>query len=501
MQHHRPHLKLTGLWLPGILMAMTAAAQPPVNPNLAQSSWPIYHANNSATASVTNTAVTNPTNFESVVNLTHRRFRAGQVSPWTVLRAPGPDGTQVVITNPLNGVGKYRIQNGRLEAVDFLRLDRKLTDIDWGILLLSDGSALVTERIHNRFAVVGDSGRDPASPLKVLRHLPVDREQYGGLTSHFTMAYDGTIIAYTTKPAIIAIHPADGHILASYATPKEFGTAIHNSFPMDERGRIYLLGQRAMTAVDWNGTSFKLVWTAHYNMRGPGFEHVKEDRRPIFDAVAVAKGKPGTGSGTTPSLIGNAETGIVVVVDGHSPNNNLVAFWRGKIPKNWVPLPDPNKPGSTLDPRVAGVIALPHSTPEGDGHTAENSPAVLGNAIVIAQWAGFKPGPNPPKGVQRVDWNPNKRRFELVWANADVHINGVPSIGKGPGHPLVFGMGREDANYIYSVIDFRDGKRVRKIDLGESDDVLDQGCSHAIAADGSIIYGGKRRLVRLFEPY
>lgn len=476
------------------------AAGPPIHRHLAPSSWPIYHANTYATASVLSTAVADPTAFEAVDNLTHRRFMKGQVSPWTVLRPPGADGRQAILTTPVNGIAKYDIEDGHLKGADFLRLERKWTDFDWGLLLLADGSALVTEKMHNRFAVVGDRDNDPASPLDVRRRLPVDRERYGSLTSHFTMAFDGAVIALTDKPSLIAVRPQDGRVLADLPMPGDGGAVFHNSFPIDENGRAYLVGQRAMTAVDWDGRAFKTAWVAPYNMRGPGFEGAREDRPRLAEAVAVARGLPGTGSGTTPTLIGPPKSGLAVVVDGHSPRNHLVAFWRGDIPENWAPLPDPGKAGSTLDRRVAGVLALPFCTPEGDGYSCENSPAALGHALIVAQWAGFAPGPRPPKGVQRVDWNPVERRLELVWTNPDVHLNGVPTIGRGPESPCVFGMGREGADYVYSILDFRNGKRVRRIDLGPSDDVLDQGNSHVIAADGSIIYAGRGKLVRLYRP-
>ncbi len=125
---------------------------------------------------------------------------------------------------------------------------------------------------------------------------------------------------------------------------------------------------------------------------------------------------------------------------------------------------------------------------------------MLGNAIVVAQWAGFRPGATPPKGVQRVDWNPSQRQLKLIWANPDVHLNGVPTIGKGPDSPRVFGMGREGEHYVYSVLSLADGTRLRRMDLGRSDAVLDQGNNHVIAADGSIIYGGSKKLVRLYRP-
>lgn len=469
----------------------------PANPHIAASTWPIYHGNTYATASVAGGPVSDPSRFEATPNLTHRRRAPGMVSPWTVLRAPEADGRQVVMTNPLNGVAKYLIEDGRIQPVDFLRLDRRFTDIDWGILVLADGSALVTERKHNRFAVVGDSSPDPRSPLRVLRRLPIDRELHGGLTSHFTVAHDGTILAFTTLPGLIAVDPADGRVLAAHSLPSDFGMAIHNSFPVDREGRAYILSQDGMMAVDWTGEGFELAWASDYDMRGPGFEDTPEDRRPLRDALAVARGLPGTGSGTTPSLLGSQQDGIVVVVDGHWPRNRLVGFWRGPIPEGWQPLRDPANPARLLDPRVAAVLRLPHSSPRGEGHSAENSPAVHGNAIVVAQWAGFAPGPHPPRGVQRVDWNPERRRFELAWANSEVHINGVPSIGQGPGGMRVFGSGREQGRIAYSVLDLATGERLRTIDLGEGDDLLDQGNGHAIAVDGSIVYGGKRNLVRL----
>lgn len=485
-----------------------AAAEPdgnhpdrlPRNPHLAASTWPIYHANNNASASVLNTPPVDPVGVQTVDNLTHRRFGRGNVSPWTVLRAPLPNGTQVVLTTSVNGVGKYVIEQGRLRGVHFLPLERQFTDFDWGILVMADGSALVTEKQHNRFAIVGDERDDEVlSPLTVRRRIPIDLDRFGRLTAHFTMSYDGTIIALTEKPMLIAIDPERGAVINSMRLDEEVGLATHNSFPIDERGRIFCVGQSVMFAVDWDGHAFSLAWQAPYNMRGPGFEHEFE-RSKRRDVIAVARGAKGTGSGTTPSLLGDPRTGVVVVVDGHSPRNHLVAFWRDEIPRGWQPLTHPSYPRETLDPRVAGVVALPHSTPDGEGHTAENSPAVLGNTIVVAQWAGFRPDATPPMGVQRVDWNPLTRRLDLVWANPDVHINGVPTIGRGPDGPRVFGMGRDGDAYVYSVLDLKTGELVRRIDLGHNDTVLDQGNSHAIAADGSIIYGGKGSLVRLYGP-
>lgn len=497
----QPTVRATSAWCClalSILLPPVLAQQesPSRNPHLAASTWPIYHANTDATACVLATPPVDPVRFEVVDNLTHRRFGRGNVSPWTVLRAPAADGSQVVLTSPVNGVGKYRIEQGRLVPVHFLRLERRPLDFDWGMLVLADGSLLTTERRHDRFVIVGDEGEAQDGPLRVRRRLPVEAERHGRLTPHFTLAHDGVVIALTEKPALIALDLGNGLVRDAIDLAPELGLTTHNSFPIDERGRLHLVGQQAMVAIDWNGRAFQLAWRSDYDMRGPGFAGA-HDRSKVRDIVGVARGEPGTGSGTTPSLLGDPRHGLVVVVDGHSPQNHLVAFWRDEIPADWQPLPAPDDPRRRLDRRVAGVIALPHSTPEGDGHSAENSPAVLGNAVVIAQWAGFAPGPNPPCGVQRVDWNEKERRLELVWANAKVHLNGVPTIARGPDGPRVLGMGRDQGRYFYSVLDFANGAVVRRIDLGTDDAVLDQGNNHVVTADGSIVYPGKGQLVRL----
>jgi hypothetical protein len=483
------------------LTPLSAWAEPvsPRNRALADSTWPIYHADNYATAAVSRVPAVMPKAFETVDNLTHRRFVRGTVSPWTVLRAPQANGDQVILTSPLSGLAKYIIANGRLEPVGHLRLERSWTDFDWTIAVLADGSALVTEKKHNRFAIVGDQSGDSRSGLVVRRRISVDPAVHGKLSSHFSVAYDGTIIAVTQNRNILAIDQKTGSVLSALSLSGAEST-LHNSFPIDETGRIYLSVQDAIVAVDWNGRALTEAWRAPYDMRGPGCDASTRNRRPFREFIAVARGEGCTGSGTTPTLIGDPKSGIAFIVDGHAPKNNLVAFWRGEIPKDWQPLPDPSSPGRLLDRRVAAVLPLPLSTPEGKGFSAENSPAALGNRIVIAQWAGFSPEAAPAKGVQRVDWDPAERRFKLIWANPDIHMNGVPTIGVTKGGAAVFGMGREDGQYVYSVLSLETGRRQQRVDLGGSDDVLDQGNNHAIAADGSIVYGGKRSLVRLRGP-
>lgn len=474
-----------------------AVTEPFRSPFLADSFWPVFHGNNYASASVATIGPGDVERAEPVRALTDIGTDPF-VSPWTVFGASYPDGSQPIFSTPNDGVAKYLISGDRLMAVDFLRLERNTFDFDWALLVRSDNTAVVTERRFNRIVIVGDAYDSPYAPLEVKKRIVIDEATYGPLLSHHSLAPDGTLIALTEANRLIAVDLEAGAVIAALDLPSDSGASFQNSFPIDENGRIFVAAQSLAVAVDWDGTDFTLAWSAPYDMRGPGCEGVPIDRTRIEEILAVSRGEPCTGTGTTPSLIGSSETGVFVIVDGHAPRNNLVAFWRDEPPADWQALPDPNHPGAFLDRRIAAVLPLPLSTPEGDGFTAQNSPAVLGNAIVIAQWAGFNPPFDPPSGVQRVDWLPDERRLNLVWANPDVLFNGVPLIACIAGESCrTYGAGRYGDRYEYVSLDLETGVETGRVLVGFDDDVLDQGNGHAIADDGSIVYAGKNFLIRV----
>ena len=482
------------LLIAAALIAVKALAQGPANPALAAGPWPIFHANSSCTASIQLPGSWKADRPEWVPNLKHRRFTRISVSPWTVIPKPLPNGDQIIFTNPVEGVAKYAIRNGRLEPVGLLPLDRDTRDFDWNVAILRDGSVLVTEIRRNGFAIVGQQVPGVDAPPVLLRRFSLPRD-FGTISTHFNVAFDGTILVLTQEAFLLAVNPRDGRVRA-WLDLRGYDYVAHNGFPVDEKGRIYLIAQDAMLAIDWNGTRLSKAWEAFYDSRGPGFQS-RGNRGRLRERLAVIRGQPGTGSGTTPTLLGTPGTGIAVVVDGHRPQNRLVAFWRGRIPADWVPLRDPTNPAVTLDRRIAGILVLPHSTPDGEGFSAENSPAAFGNSLVVAQWAGFRPDATPPRGVQRVDWSPATRRLSLVWTNPWIHFNGVPTIVSAANGRFTMGMGRDRDRHVYSVLNFSTGQLVSQLDLGADDSVLDQGNGHAVASDGSIIYGGKEKLVRI----
>lgn len=462
------------------------ARQPaPRNPALADSTWPIFHQSPYAQASGPFAAPdgTGPVRVQRLDNPERG------TSPWTVLAEPYSDGSQAAFGTVQTGVIKWLIDGERFERVSYVPLPRGRFDFDWNIAVLRSGEVVATSIRENAIYLLKDARPDcPRCELAISRVIRVPRS-VGRLTIHFSIGYDGRLFVLMEDDKIAAVSLEDGRVLAVHDLglgPTDYG--YHNAFAMDETGRIYLMTQEAVTALDWDGRRFSPAWRVAYDFRGPGCREPRRTNR-LRERLRVVRGQTCTGSGTTPTLIGSPRDGVLVVVDGHAPSNNLVAFWRDEIPADWAGLPG-------LERRVAGKVALPLSTPAGEGFSAENSPAVVGNSIFVAQWAGFRPDCDPPKGVQRVDWRPDRRRLEVAWAAPEVHFNGVPTASSATN--LVYGSGvGPGCELRYRGLDLATGEIRLDVPLGTDRAFLDQGNQQAVAADGSILVGVSRGAMRL----
>jgi hypothetical protein len=461
------------------------AVEPPVNPALAASSWPIFHRNNYAQASgrLDSLAPGERVRVQRAPNA------SGGVSSWTLLLPRYSNGSQAAVGSNRHGVVKYLVNNETFEQVAFLPVPRQRFGFELNLAVLRDGSILTTSKLENAFFRVADRSPNCPNCELVVKQRVVVPKALGQITTQFSIAYDGTVISLVDGNRLIALSLDSGQVLSTLDIPVPEGdVSYHNAFPIDETGRIYLSSQTAMTAIDWRNGALRIAWTAPYDFRGPGCENV-HGRSRFREALAVARGEKCTGTGTTPTLIGDRRTGIVVAVDGHAPNNRLVAFWRDAIPFDATSV-------AGEDRRVASILELPLSTLERGGFTAENSPAAWGNSIFVAQWLGFSPSCRGPRGVQRVDWLPDTKRLSLVWANPDAHFNGVPTVSATTG--LVYGAGLAgNCELHYRGIDIDTGRIALDLPLGDKRDFLDQGNQHTITADGSILYASTGGVVRL----
>jgi hypothetical protein len=473
-----------------LLIQSSASAQTgPRNPALADSPWPVFHHDSSASAA---SPLRGP---EPADRLTVQTIATDLVgaSPWTLLSPRYPDGARAAYGATLRGVFKVRLSGPEFDLVDkwepepwkgFLRS----ASVMYNIALLRDGALIVPDPRRRKFyRIVDETPGDSRSRLRLERAFDLP-DDVPGQASQFNIAYDGTIVALTDKGWLVAIAP-------DFQSYRKFDLSAgtgdldgHNAFPIDQDGNIFIVSWRSMTKVRWTGRDFRLEWRAPYDFLGPGCA----DRRAggaFSEVMRTLRGGICTGSGTTPTLVGTGPGDeLVVVADGHQPSNNLVAFWRNTPPAGWRPLPG-------RDARVAGVVRLPYATPLGKGFSVENSPAALGYDVFIAQWGGINPQCDQPRGVQMVRWDPARRSLRVVWANPEVAMNGV--ITASGGSNLIYSSGRIGCTYTFFGLDRLSGAVRIRLPLGNDAMFVDGGNNISLNDDRSLVFGSGKGLVRL----
>jgi hypothetical protein len=456
----------------------------PTNTYLGDSPWPIFHRNTYAQASTPLRGPEPGDTFE--VNVLHTNV--GGPSPWTLLSESYADGTRVIWGGTTTHVFKAVARGDQLELVDSYRIDRDRSSFHWNLAILRGNKVIVADRGKNKYYKFADANPNDWRSKIVLENTFEIPESIPGSAGHFSVSYDGWII-FATDAGYIGAVSIDFSQYRSLQLPQDGNeTNFHNTYALDETGGIFIATTNRMIRVDWRNTEFSLAWDIPYDFRGPGCERVNR-RRPAREFLAVARGERCTGSGTTPTLVGIGNNDkLVVVADGHSPSNHLVAFWRDAIPGDWVGI-------AGYDRRLAGIATIPYSTPDGDGFTAENSPTAWGYDIGIAQYNGFRPGCNPVKGVQKFRWNPQTRSLDLAWATDQINFNNVMTYSNGSN--LVYGSGRRECTYYFWGLNWDTGDVELEIPLGNSRDYLDQGNQVTISDDRTTFFGSATGLVRI----
>ncbi|MEM7574990.1 MAG: T9SS type A sorting domain-containing protein [Bacteroidota bacterium] len=462
---------------------------PPLNPFLAESPWPIYHRNNYAQSS---TCLRGPEAGDSLRVIAKTGIQ-GSTSPWTYLSDSYPNGERVLIQSNATHFFKITDQGGQLETVDSIRIDfDPITSFGWNFLQLPDKVWFTYDskyepennRYPSLYRIEDVDSSDPYSPLEVVdtfsfQELPV------GVVQHFSINYAGQITFVSneneaTNATTIGLLNTSFELLDTLELtllPGEI--TFHNAQAIDENNSIYLVTTHRMIRFDWDGEQLSIGWEVPYDF--------------------VADGPTGSfaeGSGTTPTLMGwgAGQDQLVVVADGHA-NNNLVAFWR-EIPDDWMGIP-----GEEL--RLAGKIQLPAAAIFSNlFQSIENSPCVSGYEIAVAQFNGFLGQDCPTiKGVQKLHWDTIANEWVLDWVNTDINMNGVLTYSRSSD--LVYGAGRaDDCNYYYYALNWSDGSLSWDQYIGPEGSFTnnpwdDGGNNHIIAESGDIYFSGGASLVKI----
>lgn len=245
-----------------------------------------------------------------------------------------------------------------------------------------------------------------------------------------------------------------------------------NSMAVDENNGIYVATGSKTPKGD--GMMRKLVWT------GTEISDKEEDGAwisPYNGGDWPPAIKAGTGAGSTPTLMGfgDDEDKLVLITDGQN-RMNLVAFWRNKIPESH------QLKAGAKSRRIAGFIPIKAGLPE-------DKPWIQSEqTIVVNGWGAFlvnnlideghpdriidvmtvgpvHPG---PKGMERVEWNPEKNEFFSVWTRNDVvSTSMVPLVTSGSNMVLVNGYTAEKGWEITG-LDWNTGKNRTRVEFGHT---------------------------------
>ncbi len=245
-----------------------------------------------------------------------------------------------------------------------------------------------------------------------------------------------------------------------------------NSMAVDENNGIYVATGSKTPKGD--GMMRKLVWT------GSEISDKETDGAwisPYNGGDWPPAIKAGTGAGSTPTLMGFAkdEDKLVLITDGQN-RMNLVAFWRDSIPASHL------QKGGTKSRRIAGLIPI-------KAGLSEDKPWIQSEqTIVVNGWGAFLvnnlideghpdriidvltvgPVHQGPKGMERVEWNPEKNEFFTVWTRNDVvSTSMVPLVTSGSNMVLVNGYTTE-RGWEITGLDWNTGKNRTRVEFGQS---------------------------------
>lgn len=245
-----------------------------------------------------------------------------------------------------------------------------------------------------------------------------------------------------------------------------------NSMAVDEQNGIYVATGSKTPKGD--GMMRKLVWT------GKAISDKESDGAwisPYHGGDWPPAIKAGTGAGSTPTLMGfgDDEDKLVLITDGQN-RMNLVAFWRNEIPASHQ-----LKEGAKSR-RIAGFIPIKAGLPE-------DKPWIQSEqTIVVNGWGAFLvnnlideghpdriidvltvgPVHSGPKGMERVEWNPEKNQFTSVWTRNDVvSTSMVPLVTSGSNMVLVNGYTKE-RGWEITGLDWNNGKTRTRVEFGHT---------------------------------
>lgn len=333
--------------------------------------------------------------------------------------------------------------------------------------------------VASRTRVIGVGLKDPAQPsagIEIKRSFDLDtvleHDEIGGRKTKallgMGLTWDGQLVVGATNAVVVLDREFKREPVMYRFPATQFAS---NAFAIDERNGIYVAtGSKAPRQP---GRMHKLVWTGGRlsDAEADGgwvAEYEGGDWPPAI--------KAGTGTGSTPTLMGfgPAEDHLVVLTDGAN-RMNLVAFWRDAIPADFA-----QQPG-TRSRRIAGQLPITAGQPaDAPWIQSEQSVSVVGYGAFVINNVVTQGHPDKiidvmtmgplhagPYGTERAEWDPKARRLRSVWTRGDVSsVNMVPIVSRGSNMVFVNGY-YPDAGWDVTGLDWATGKTVFRTVFGQ----------------------------------
>lgn len=471
---------------PGAIDTITLD-EPPVNPFVADSPWPMSHANPYCQASSLYPGPTKDTSEYKFDYLGELMY----YPPITVaISGAYPDGNHVLWGNTPAMVFKAGLDGGRLSYIEKIEkepLNVTLSLIECGLsnaytLVDCEGTFFVPS-IRKIFGYGDEVPGDPYSKIVTKRVFEIPEDQLRSedeFIAGLNIAYDGMLVFITNKATVgVVSRSFDSAHFLHLGEDEE----TSNSIACDEDDGIYVVTSKHMYRVQWTGDRLTTNeseggWIANYETGGE-----------------VGGIRLGMGSGSTPTLMGTGEQDKLVVITDGQDLMHIVLFWRDKIPPDWVQIP------GTKDRRIAAQIPVPFGNPEATESSSEQSVCVRGYGALVVNNQLNTTSEDPiinivmsqypdvaPYGAEKFEWNPQTQELRSVWVNEEVSLpNGIPAMSAATN--LIYDIGQRSGNWTWEALDWDTGKSVFSYEIGSNLEYNSCWAATEIGLDGRLYSG------------
>jgi hypothetical protein len=282
------------------------------------------------------------------------------------------------------------------------------------------------------------------------------------------MTYDGHIVIGALNGVAVVDQDLTTGQFVDFADDNQMCT---NSLAVDEGGGIYVAtgskqarGPGVMRKLVWTGSRLSDdvadgAWTAEYD---------GGDWPPAI--------KAGTGTGSTPTLMGFGEDDRLVLITDGCNRMKLVAFWRDEIPPTARAvegarssrIADQREVSAGVSETQAWLQSEQTIIVSGTGAFVVNNVIEEGHPDRIIDVMTVGPVHTAPRGVERFEWLTGEQCFISAWARGDVvSVSMVPLASSGSSAVFVNGFSHE-RGWEVTGLDWTTGTTVSRVTFGHN---------------------------------